>query len=68
MQAGNECHQAKALAQEYVDKLLHDTAPASYLPMLACVVQTPALPLPFKVCSHWRLAYISHWWVALIGT
>ena len=50
MQAGKKSNQAAAVAQEYMDKLLHDSAPASYLPTLATMVETVALPLPVRVC------------------
>ena len=50
MQAGKESSQAAALAQEYMDKLLEESAPASYLPMLASLVKTAALPVAIRVC------------------
>ena len=49
MQAGNESHQAEALAQEYMIKLLHSSSPASYLPMLARMAEAPGFPVAFKV-------------------
>ena len=49
MKAGNDRSQAQALAQEYMTKLVHESAPASYLPMLASMVQAPLLPLALKV-------------------
>ena len=50
MQAGKESSQAAALAQEYMDKLLDESAPASYLPMLARLARTCALPVAIRVC------------------
>ena len=50
MQAGKKNNQAAAVAQEYMDKLMHDSAPASYLPMLATMAKSVALPLPVRVC------------------
>ncbi|KAA6412940.1 MAG: hypothetical protein FRX49_13761, partial [Trebouxia sp. A1-2] len=48
MQAGKESSQAAALAQEYMDKLLDESAPASYLPMLARLARTCALPVAIR--------------------
>ena len=50
MQAGKESSQAAALAQEYMDKLLDESAPASYLLMLASLAKTTSLPVPIRVC------------------
>ncbi len=50
MQAGKESSQAAALAQEYVNKLLDESAPASYLPMLAKLAKTTAQPVAIRVC------------------
>ncbi len=50
MQAGKESSQAAALAQEYMDELLDESAPASYLPMLARLARTNALPVVIRVC------------------
>lgn len=50
MQAGKASSQAAALAQEYMDKLLDESAPASYLPMLASLAKTTALPVAIRVC------------------
>ena len=50
MQAGKQSNQAAAAAQEYMDKLLHDSAPASYLPMLASMAKNAAVPLLVRVC------------------
>lgn len=50
MQGGKESSQAAAVAQEYMDKLLAESAPASYLPMLARLAKTTALPVPIRVC------------------
>ncbi len=50
MQAGKDSSQAAALAQEYMDKLLDESAPASYLPMLASLAKTTALPVAIRVC------------------
>lgn len=50
MQAGKESSRAAALAQEYMDKLLDESAPASYLPMLASLAKTTALPVAIRVC------------------
>ncbi len=50
MQAGKESSQAAALAQEYMDKLLDESAPASYLPMLVSLAKTTALPVAIRVC------------------
>lgn len=49
MKADNESAHAHALAQEYMTKLVHESAPASYLPMLADMVQTATLPVPIQV-------------------
>lgn len=49
MQAGRKSTQAAAVAQEYMDKLLQDSAPASYLPMLATTAKNVLLPLPVRV-------------------
>lgn len=49
MKAGNDRSHAEALTQEYMTKLVNESAPASYLPMLASLVQAPLLPLPLKV-------------------
>ena len=49
MKAGNDRSQAQAMAQEYITKLVHESAPASYLPMLASMVQAPSLPVALKV-------------------
>ena len=49
MKAGNDRSHAQALAQEYITKLVHESAPASYLPVLASVMQAPLLPLALKV-------------------
>ena len=49
MQAGNENHQAEALAQEYIEELLQRSAPATYLPLLMHVVQASDLPLAIQV-------------------
>ena len=62
MKAGNDRSHAQALAQEYMTKLVHESAPASYLPMLASLVQAPLLPLalkvPFPMCSLHRCALV----------
>ena len=50
MQAGKDSSQTTALAQEYMDKLLDESAPASYLPMLAKLAKTTALPVAIRVC------------------
>lgn len=51
MKAGNDRSHAEAMTQEYMTKLVNESAPASYLPMLASLVQAPLLPLPLKVQS-----------------
>ena len=60
MKAGNESAHAHALAQEYMTKLVHESAPASYLPMLAELVQTPTQPVPLQV-GH--LIFWTYSWV-----
>ena len=72
MQAGKKSNQAAAVAQEYMDKLLHDSAPASYLPMLATMATNVVLPLPVRVCFHvarhapdiWLLRIFAYFFVA----
>ena len=49
MKAGDDRTHAHALAQEYMTKLVHGSAPALYLPLLAHLVQTPQLPSALKV-------------------
>ena len=49
MKAGNDRSHAQSLVQEYMTKLVRESAPASYLPMLASLVQAPLLPLALKV-------------------
>ena len=51
MQARDEKQHMEALAQEYLDKLLQESAPASYLPMLAGLVRASDLPLQIRVSS-----------------
>lgn len=57
MKAGNDRGQAEALTQEFMTKLVNESAPASYLPMLAFLVQAPLLPLPLKVQSLFVHSY-----------
>ncbi|KAL0030024.1 hypothetical protein WJX79_001712 [Trebouxia sp. C0005] len=59
MQAGKESSQAAALAQEYMDKLLDESAPASYLPMLARLARTCALPVAIRVAALRSLGKLS---------
>ncbi|DBA94183.1 TPA: hypothetical protein ACH3X1_001814 [Trebouxia sp. C0004] len=59
MQAGKESSQAAALAQEYMDKLLDESAPASYLPMLASLAKTTSLPVAIRVAAVRSLGQLS---------
>ena len=63
MQAKDENQHMEELAQEYLEKLLQESAPASYLPMLAALAQEPALPVYIRVSIFVLTACDSQRWL-----